>query len=170
MRLFIAINFNDETMATLLSLRGEMMETSAGGSFSPPENMHLTLVFLGECDEKRAAAAKAAMSSVRFEPFDVAIDRIGRFRRDDGDIWWAGLRESGPLLELQRGLSDKLSEAGFKLESRRYSPHITIGRKVVTERKPHPIDAFGETVRSVDLMKSERVNGRMLYTAIHTVE
>ena len=53
MRLFIAINFNTETCTQLLALRDELRIESQRGSFTAPENLHLTLVFLGECDEDR---------------------------------------------------------------------------------------------------------------------
>jgi 2'-5' RNA ligase len=167
MRLFIAINFTFDTCERLIALREELRARSRRGNFSRDENLHLTLVFLGECDAGQAADAKAAMDAVAFEPFDVAIDRVGRFKRDGGDIWWAGLREDAPLTGLQRGLSERLRQAGFALESRKYSPHITLGREVVTDYAPHQIEPFGETVSAIELMKSEHIGGKLTYTAIH---
>jgi 2'-5' RNA ligase len=107
------------------------------------------------------------MDTVNFEPFDLVIDSIGRFKRDSGDIWWAGIAESKPLLGLHHNLNDKLAVAGFYLERRNYHPHITLGRSVVTSLTPQTITPFGETVSSVELMKSERINGILTYTAIH---
>ena len=167
MRLFIAINFNNDTRTRLLALRDELRSHSERGSFSLPENLHLTIAFLGECDAKQAAAAKAAMDAASFEPFDVHIERIGRFKRDGGDIWWAGLRGSKPLLDFQRELTNRLIDAGFTLERREYKPHITLGREFVTDAAPWQIEPFGETVTGVELMKSERVAGKLTYTAIH---
>ena len=166
MRLFIAINFNIETHARLLSLLDELRGVSRHGNFSAPENLHLTLVFLGECSEKRSVDVKSVLSAVNFEPFDLSVYCVGRFKRDGGDIWWAGLRESKQLLTLQRVLTDKLAVAGFALERRKYSPHITLGREVVTETNPWRIDPFGETVSAIDLMKSERIQGKLTYTSI----
>ena len=77
-----------------------------------PENLHLTLAFLGECDEKQSAAAKAAMEASSFEPFPAFFERIGRFKRDGGDIWWAGLQESKTLTGLQKDLTDRLTAMG----------------------------------------------------------
>ena len=179
MRLFIAINFNDKTLSSLLALRDGLRSHSEAGSFSLPENLHLTLAFLGECDGKQGAAAKTAMDSLCFAPFELRIWHIGCFgggrpgnrgsqQGRGGAIWWAGAEESKPLLELQRELTDKLISAGFILDTRKYSPHITLGRQVVTAEAPRRIEAFGETVRRIDLMKSERVNGKLTYTAIHT--
>ena len=205
MRLFIAINFNNDTRARLLSLRDDLREQSERGNFSHPENLHLTLAFLGECEQRDAAPngrLRRVLESVIFEPFEVTIDRVGRFKRDGGKqrvpaksqdfvgkgamtervsfspsggneqaksiaTWWAGGQESKPLLKLQRDLNDKLVAAGFNLESRKYSPHITLGREVMTDVKPWPIEPFGETVRQIDLMKSERIQGKLTYTAIY---
>jgi len=167
MRLFIAINFNTDTCSRLISLRDELSSRSERDNFSLPENLHLTLVFLGECDTKQTAAAKAVMNEIKFEPFDITVDRIGRFRRDGGDIWWAGVCGNKPLLALQRRLTDKLISEGFNLEKREYKPHITLGREVVTDTMPWQIEPFGETVYKIDLMKSERVNGKLTYTSIH---
>jgi len=166
MRLFIAINFNNETRSRLYSLRDELRGKSVRGNFSAPENLHLTLAFLGECDSKQTTAVKSVLSTVNLKPFDITIDCIGRFKRDGGDIWWAGLRESKPLIALQSELAEKLIAAGFALERRKYSPHITLGREVVTDIKPWQIESFGEVVSLVDLMKSERINGKLTYTSI----
>jgi len=166
MRLFIAINFTDETICRLLSLRDELRSRSENGRFSSPENMHLTLAFLGECDSRQTTSIIAAMETVHFEPFSISIERIGRFRRNGGDIWWAGVQSSNTLIRLHKDLSEKLIDAGFTLDERKYNPHITLGREVVTDAAPWQMPPFGETVGSIELMKSERVGGKLTYTAI----
>ena len=166
MRLFIAINFNNETRSQLLALCDELRGKSERGRYSLPENLHLTLAFLGECDTKQTAAVKSVLDAVNFEHFDITIDCVGRFKRDGGDIWWAGVRENKVLSELQRKLTSGLCSQGFHLDKRKYSPHITLAREVVTDMKPWSIEPFGETVSRIDLMKSERINGKMTYTSI----
>ena len=170
MRLFIAINFNNDTRSRLLALCDELRGKSERGRFSLQENLHLTLAFLGECDGKQTSAVKSVLAAVSYEPFDIAVDCVGRFRRDGGDLWWAGLRESEPLIALQGDLTEKLIVSGFSLDKRRYNPHITLGREVKTGSMPESIEPFGETVTSIDLMKSERINGKLTYTAIYTKE
>ena len=167
MRLFIAINFSGETVNRLASLRDELRSRSRRGNFSLPENLHLTLVFLGECDKKQSTAAKAAMDELSLSPMEILIERVGRFRRDGGDIWWAGVRENRALLNLQHELTEKLLAAGFDLDRRRYSPHITLGRSVETDASPWNVTPFGETVPNIELMNSERVKGILTYTAIY---
>ena len=170
MRLFIALNLTNETRARLLALQDDLRAQSARGNFSLPENLHLTLAFLGECDARQTVAAKKAIANVKFIPIDITIDRVGRFRRDGGDIWWAGVKETSALMSLQRDLTKQLLTAGFALERRRYSPHITLGREIVTDAAPWKIEPFGEMISRVDLMKSERVQDKLTYTAIYSKE
>ncbi len=54
------------------------------------------------------------------------------------------------------------------MDGRKYSPHITLGREVVTDAAPWQIEPFGETVTGIDLMKSERIGGKLTYTAIYS--
>jgi 2'-5' RNA ligase len=167
MRLFIAINFNVETRSRLLALRDDLRSRSERGRFSLPENLHLTLAFLGECNATQTAAVKAVMDTVCFDPFGVQAECVGRFKRDGGDIWWVGLRGCKPLLDLQRELTDKLIAAGFTLEKHEYKPHITLGREVVTDAVPWELEPFGERVNKIELMKSEHISGKLTYTSIH---
>ena len=167
MRLFIAINFNDETRARLLGLRDAIRSGSAGGNFGAPENMHLTIVFIGECDASQTAAVRAAMDEAPFVPFEIKIGRVGLFKRDGGGIWWAGVEANKILSDLQRRLTTDLISKKFAVDSRSYNPHITLGREVVTDMKPWEAEPFGETVRSIELMKSERIGGKLVYTPIY---
>jgi 2'-5' RNA ligase len=70
-------------------------------------------------------------------------------------------------MSLQRELAARLIVAGFTLETRWYSPHITLGREVVTDYAFGKIEPFGERVESIELMKSEHISGKLTYTAIY---
>ena len=166
MRLFIAINFNNATRSRLLALCDGLRGKSESGRFSLPENLHLTLAFIGEVNPKKTDTIKAVMDTITFAPFVVAVERLGTFSK--GTLWWAGLREDDSLMMLQREVEHKLALCGFEMDGRKYNPHITLGREVVTDAKPWQIEPFGETVSSIDLMKSERINGKLTYTAIYT--
>lgn len=167
MRLFIAITVNNDTRSRLEELSNELRSCSERGSFVLPENLHLTLAFLGECNAAQAAAARSAMHETAFEPFGICIETLGRFKRDGGDVWWAGIRENNALTDLQRRLSKKLAENGFELENRKYTPHITLGRKVVTDILPRSIKPFNQSISRIDLMKSELIGGVLTYTSIY---
>ena len=170
MRLFIAINLNNATKNSLIDLRDELKASSERGSFTLRENLHITLAFLGECDFKQTARLKSVMDTVSFAPFALHVERVGRFGGGGGNsesTWWAGVNVAGALSDLFYNLSDKLDEAGFIVDKRKFSPHITLGRRVVTDMAPRRVEPFGETVKKIDLMKSERIDGKLTYTSIH---
>ena len=166
MRLFIAVNFNDDTKKGLLTICEQLRSRCERGRFTMPENLHLTLAFLGECDTKQTTVIKAVMDEINLAPFVINIERVGRFKRDGGDLWWAGIQESKPLAKLHGDLTDKLIAAGFTPDNRKFNPHITLGREIITSAAPRQIPPFGETVTSIELMKSERINGKLTYTSI----
>jgi 2'-5' RNA ligase len=128
----------------------------------------LTLAFIGEVSPKKVETIKTIIDTVTFAPFTAMVWRLGTFSR--GTLWWASLREDAPLMDLQREIEYKLALCGFEMDGRKYSPHITIGREVATDVKPWKIEPLGETVGSIDLMKSERIDGKLIYTAIFTKE
>ena len=167
MRLFIAINMSCTTRTKLLALRDELQGKSIRGNFTLAENIHLTLVFLGECDIKQKDIAVSAIEAARFEPFTIEIDRLGSFKRNDGDLWWTGVRENKALLQLQQELKKNLTASGFSLETRKYSPHITLARKVVTKEKERTLDLIKEAVTQIDLMESKQVDGKLTYVPIY---
>ena len=166
MRLFVAINFNNETRTRLLALRDGLRSHSKHGNFTLPENLHLTLAFIGEVNPKKVEKIEAILETVAFEPFDVTIDRLCAFSH--GTLWYAGLKEDKPLMLLQREITYKLALCGFEMDGREYKPHITLGREVVTDASAWSIEPFGEKVSRIDLMKSERVNGELTYTTIYS--
>jgi len=170
MRLFIAINFPAEVKATIMQSRDSLKQAALQGNFSLDENLHLTLVFLGECDVRQANIVKAVMDDVRFEAFTLSLDKGGRFKRQGGDTWWIGLKENKTLSDLQADLTRRLIQKGFILDDRKYSPHVTMGREIklrpgfITPEIPQ----VSFTIASIELMKSERINGRLTYTQVYS--
>ncbi len=177
MRLFIAVQFPEDIKARLTAAADELKKSCRRGNFSRRENMHITLVFLGETPDSRLPQIKAAMSSVKTSPFDIGIGGLGRFRREGGDIYWLGVRDDARGLEsIYSQLSRILRGEGFSIEDRRFRAHITLGREVM----PYPdfsreaYDAkTGEMSCRVDrisLMLSHRPNGVLTYTDMYSKE
>jgi 2'-5' RNA ligase len=168
MRLFVSINFSDKTLDKLTGLQDELRKEALRGRFVARENLHLTLAFLGDCDSMQTAIAKNVLGEVDFSAFELMVDGIGRFKRDDGDIWWAGVARNWDLLHLQKNLAERLAAAGFGLDKRKYSPHITLGRDVIVGPRviPRQTLPFGEEVSAIELMRSDRKGGMLMYTAI----
>ena len=164
MRLFVAINFDEEVKARLLQCQESLRQGSAGGNFTRPENLHLTLVFLGETPPNRVREIQHVMDSAPAGPFALQFEGMGKF----GDTWWVGIRQNPVLTGLYNHLAQGLKAAGFPIESRPFKPHLTLTREViltpgVSLEKPEP---FATQVTAMQLMKSERINGKLTYTSI----
>lgn len=170
MRLFVAITLEDACRDALNDAISRLRERSVRGNFTRRENLHLTLAFLGEVDDP--AAASACLGAGKTAPFLLEGAALGRFRREDGDIVWAGVKPTDPLMSLQRSLARRLRGAGFALDDRRYTPHITLGRRVVLrdtgdfDRLAAAPPRFKMEVTALSLMSSQRTNGRLSYREI----
>ena len=170
MRLFIAINFPAEIKAAIAKIRNDLRKSAFRGNFTFDENLHLTLVFLGECDLRQTEVIKSVLDEIVFSEFMLMLDKVGYFKRDNGNTWWIGLKESKYLSDLQADLTERLRQKGFTLENRKYTPHVTIGRevKIQTEFIKPEIQQVGFNVTSIELMKSERINGKLVYTQLYS--
>ena len=170
MRLFIAALFPEDTIGELKGLRENLRRSSESGSFVPDSNLHLTLAFLGECNEKQKDDAVSAIKRLHDFSVPVDINRMGYFSRDDGKLWFAQLEDSEALTGLHDELQDNLKELGLPFDGKRFRPHITLARRVRGDMKPGRIPRMHSQIVSVDLMLSERINGRMVYTSLYSRE
>lgn len=174
MRLFIAINFKDLIKKEIEGIIKEVKKSSLQGRFVSNEYLHLTLEFLGEIPDNRIEKIKGTMDGIDFKPFNMELDNLGFFKRKDGDIYWLGIKHNEELLKLQSKLHESLIKEGFKLENRPYRPHITLGRKVKMDNGFHKegllnqIKDINIEVDKIDLMKSEHISGKLVYSIIHT--
>lgn len=100
--------------------------------------------------------------AIRAQPFGLVLDRIGSFRH--ARIAWIGAANPPvALLELQRRLAEGLRAAGFALEERPYSPHVTLARRI--ERAPRlEVEAIEWPAREFTLVRSQA--GRAAYTRL----
>ncbi|HOB20907.1 MAG TPA: RNA 2',3'-cyclic phosphodiesterase [Candidatus Atribacteria bacterium] len=170
MRLFIAVNFDDETKERIKAVQDRLRAVSRG-SFTHTDNFHLTLVFIGEVHPNQVASIRQAMDDTAGAPTELTFDHTGCFRRDGGDIWWIGLKRNVVLEKLHHDLSDKLTAQGFNLQDRQFKPHVTLARRVVPEREVDRSsllgDPFATGVSAISLMKSEHIQGKLTYTEIY---
>ena len=120
MRLFIAINLSDAMKDALTAAQDEMYGKGFRGNFTPAENMHLTLAFIGEYPDKDQVMD--ALSSVSFSAFTLSLSGMGCFR----DLWWAGMDESAPLTAVVRRIRHALAGHDIPFDRKRFSPHITL--------------------------------------------
>jgi len=160
MRLFAAINLPEELKSRLAGAVGGI--NAAGLKKVGPENLHLTMKFLGEVDEKKVEFIKQKLGEIKAEPFKVSLGGIGFFPNEDYiKVVWVGVSEGGQeIINLQKEMDSKLSEIGFAKE-KNFEPHLTIARvnflkdKVGLKKMLQMLDfSGGFEARSFDLMQS----------------
>lgn len=128
MRSFIAVDIKNEKVEAAVE---ELKKVNADVKAVEPQNLHLTLKFLGEIPEDAVEKIHAAMqlSLKSFQPFSVSLRSIGVFPSlKYMRVVWIGIKEGREnLIEMQRGMEANLRELNFKPEQR-FDPHLTIGR------------------------------------------
>ena len=170
MRLFLAILFEEPVKDRLCEAMELIRRSTRTSRLTRRENLHLTLVFLGELRE--AGKVREAMEEIRTSPFPLEIRGLGRFQRDGGDLYWAGIEPSLPLQNLYLELKNALAGKGIAVEDRPYRPHLTLARQAV-EKPETPfytlknrLEPVKTKAAAVSLMKSERIEGRLVYTEL----
>ena len=164
MRLFIAIELSKPMKDALINAQNEMYDAGVRGNYTPEENLHLTLAFIGEVPA--AEPVLEALSTVSFTPFELMLEGLGSF----GDLWWAGMRPSPPLAALARRVRHALAEGGVPFDRKRFSPHVTLLRKARGDMPGIGIEGAGMTVEAFSLLRSDRGRNGMIYTELGRFE
>jgi len=125
MRLFLGLTLPEDIRARMAGLCAGV----PAARWVAPENLHLTLRFLGETEEDTARHIAAYLSRVKASPFDLTCKGVGHFgsaRRLRS--LWAGVEPSPPLMRLQEKIEASVQRAGLPPEGRKFVPHIGLAR------------------------------------------
>jgi RNA 2',3'-cyclic 3'-phosphodiesterase len=132
-RSFIAVDVGDEVRRKAAALQQQLARTGANVKWVAPDAMHLTLLFLGELDDRDILPVCRAVEKVAAtEPgFPLRVSGVGAFpntRRPK--VVWGGVTDGAePLRRLYTALEAKLLDLGvYRKEERDYTPHLTLGR------------------------------------------
>ena len=163
MRIFIAIRFTEVFKSSILDAQDGLKEYGVRGNYTQPENLHLTLAFIGETE--RVEEIKAAVDAVKFEPFVIRTGKMGCFH-GRSRVVWLGIEGEDKVKAIAQQLRRNLDQRGIDYAKGKFSPHITLVRQ--PSEMPLDIDVESEsmTVSKIYVMKSERINGRLVYTAL----
>ena len=162
-RCFIAVDVEEPTILDKIAgAQARLEATGADLKCVERENVHLTLKFLGDVRPGFLDEVAEAVSRLRVDPFRMSMRGVGVFpnlRRPR--VVWAGIREGVEGLKAAfDSLEPRMVGLGFKPESRRFSPHITIARI----RSGRNSDRLVETVtglRDVDFGGAEVVHVKL---------
>ena len=132
MRAFIAIGLPQEIKDFLSQLQEELKATGADVKWVKPDNIHLTLKFLGEIDDKKLEKIIEIIDEAAKEKdkFQVRISSLGAFPKIDFPrVIWVGIdTPDKDIKQIAESLEEKIAKIGIPKEDRPFSSHITIGR------------------------------------------
>lgn len=167
MRLFIAIELSPEAKQLVKDVQETFRWQHVGGNYTPEENLHITLAFIGEYGDPDSVLE--ALSNVSIKRFEVTLDTVGCF----GDLWWIGASESKTLDALAGKVRHALADAEIPYDRKRFKTHVTILRKPVYRDRQishMTIEPVTMKVERIRLMRSTRGKNGMIYTELGAVE
>ena len=179
-RCFIAIEMRPAVRQALAQAAEHLSEQvgSRAVRWVKPANIHLTLRFLGDTDPVAIGEIGDCLDDIAsgFEPFKLHLAKLGCFPnpRKPRVIWIGVGGAVGQLVTLQQVVEDGLAGLGWERESRRYHPHLTLGRvkdtrQVVESRLPwgESLSAESLEVATVCLVQSDLQPAGAVYTTRH---
>ena len=135
MRLFVAMDIPSQVRDEFAALIAELREADSSFSKSRarwvrPENLHVTLKFIGHVETGRVDAIRAALSEVHASgAVEMRFRGLGFFPNGKRPrVFWAGMEASANLAPLAAEIEASLKKAGIAGETREYAPHLTLAR------------------------------------------
>jgi 2'-5' RNA ligase len=124
MRLFAALPVPESFAAKIAALPRKI----PGAVWAPPEDLHITLRFLGEVEENKAAQIAESLARIARPPFTVEIEGLGVFHKKSGSVLWAKVASARKLTALAADINAAVEKLGFEMPRIPYVPHITLAR------------------------------------------
>ncbi len=123
-RLFAAIEIPDELRPRLVALRSPL----PGARWVEPDNLHLTLRFAGDIDNRVASEWADGLAGIDVDCFELRLAGLGAFGGNDPKTLWAGVDASPQIEALARACERAARAAGLPAEARKFKPHVTLAR------------------------------------------
>ena len=171
-RLFFGLEIPAQIKARLLKARAEV----PGAKWQSAEQIHITLLFLGDVEEERLSAVCEAARHIPLAAFELNVAGLGCFGQPCAPRnLWAGVQPAAPVASLHSAIKGQMENLGLTTESRAFRPHITLAR---FKRQPGSVQSllaeYGETafgsfqVDQFVLFESEQRSGGSVYTVIES--
>ena len=136
--------------------------------------LFLILVFLGEVEKNRLKDIEVCMKEAckGHKASQVTVKGFGKFVRNGEVLYWRGMECSHDILALRQDLITQLKLCRFRVDQKPFKPHITLVRRCVmsetfsNKEYEKTLITLNMLVDKIYLMKSERINGQMVYTKV----
>jgi len=127
-RAFLALELSGEIRSALAGAQDELRRCSARLTFVAPAQIHITVKFLGEVDEKKIPSLKDALKSITLPPFVVEAGRVTVNNPRRPFTVWSVVADDGNGALLRDRIEAVLAPLGFPRESRPFTAHATVAR------------------------------------------
>ena len=164
MRLFVALKLSDDMIGALQSACTEIKRLSPNCRLTDSRNLHLTLAFIGETDRLSAAKRAVWRACEACGSFELTVSGSGSF----GNIIYACADGSG-LNNLAQAVRRELAAESIDFDCKPFRPHITLAREAEPRLKID-IRKCSAAACTVQLLRSDRSDGRPVYTPVLTKE
>jgi 2'-5' RNA ligase len=181
-RCFIAIELSQEIRQVLGRIEDELQGTISGVKWVKPDNIHLTLKFIGSIEEEKVDKIKEILNQIAQDiiPFKIELSSAGAFPSPGRPrVIWIGIEEgkeeSSRLANL---VEEKIAPLGIEKESRAFHPHLTLARVKFLKDKSSVENAFAHlkvpqtemTALKVTLFQSTLAREGAIYTVLHEAD
>lgn len=179
-RTFIALELPEELKKSLGRLQAKFRERTGGVKWVRPENMHLTLKFLGDIKAEMVTPVAGALAKLCAGRAPLCFDAagLGAFPNSrNPKVLWAGMEADDSLSSFHGELEAALADLGFSREDRPFAPHVTLGRlrdglarkDVAGLIEEHCAERFGRFAADrITFFKSELKPSGPVYEALQT--
>jgi 2'-5' RNA ligase len=145
-RTFTAVELDEAVRQRSVGLIEQLSRVPAKIKWVEPENLHLTLVFLGDVEDHRVPAVCQSVETAvaGYEPFTIELCGVGAFPNSGRPRnLWLGVGQGGAEVSaLHSSVEAAVAKLGFRPEHRRFTPHLTLGRVREAHREPSLTEAI----------------------------
>jgi len=127
-RAFLALELSTEIRTRLEAPLAALRTSSARMTFVKPQNVHITLKFRGDVDDRTLPCVMDAVRTVSFTLFVVTVGSVTVNNPKRPFTIWCSIGDAGKANELFQKIEDALAPLGFVRETRKFTPHATLAR------------------------------------------
>ena len=125
MRIFVGL----EIPASIKQHAGLLCGGVHGARWQQPEQLHITLRFIGEVERPRLVDVDSALSRIHAPAFSVHLKGVDIFGEPNRPrLLWTGVEPAAPVQHLRDKVEAALTRAGLDAETRKFKPHLTLAR------------------------------------------
>ena len=181
LRTFIAIKLDETTIKKLSLIQNDFKKTGADVKWVAPQNIHLTLKFLGDTSEDKIPSLRQVLEKAvaGTSPFLLELTHTGAFpTHEHPQVIWIGITDGKTkLLELASRIEEELFIVGIPKEKRSFDAHVTLGRvrsslntfALTKLLKVYSFPAFAQEVKKIYFLKSTLTSHGPIYEPLGTL-